>query len=100
MMSALGGQAAAEPRAAEWKRPVVHVCERGNFAEKMLKREHGAAPFATAAEVLRVADGEGQAWSTPRCMTELEHARLDAALRQRVEQRRAHSQAVQVLARR
>jgi hypothetical protein len=47
-----GAATAAEPRDG---RPVVHVCERGNYAERMLKREHGAALYATAAEVLKVA---------------------------------------------
>jgi hypothetical protein len=99
--SAAGG-VAAEPATgagAQAERPVVHLCERGNYAERMLKREHGAAPFATAAEVLKVANGSAGSWSSPRCMTGLEYARLDAALR-RAGEEKARSRATSVLARR
>ncbi len=95
-----GGGAVAEP--ADRGRPVVHVCERGNYAERMLKREHGAAPFATAAEVLAVAnsgqDAAAQGWTTPRCMTALEYQRLHEALRRAADERRARSKARSVLA--
>ena len=91
------GGAAAEPRTPD--HPVVHLCERANYAERMLKREHGAAPYATAAEVLAVAEGRAERWATPRCMTGLEYARLDVALRRADEQRRLRAQATRQLAR-
>ena len=102
-VAALGtaGAAGAEARkdaGAPQARPVVHVCERGNYAEHMLKREHGAAPFATAAEVMAVAKGEAPGWGAPRCMTGLEYARMDEALRRDREVLRARAQAARMLA--
>jgi hypothetical protein len=91
-----GAAAAQEPG----KRVVVHLCERGNYAEQALKREHGQAPFATAAEVLAATRGEAPRWSTPVCMSSLEHYRLDQALRREATERRERLRAVQLLARR
>lgn len=77
---------------------MVHVCERGDYAERALKREHGAAPYATAAEVLGVVRQGPSTWTTPRCMTKLEFARLDVALRRLADDRRTRLQASRVLA--
>lgn len=96
-LSGMDGVVAETPAARE-SRPVVHVCERGNYAERALKREHGAAPFATAAEVLAAARSGTPGWSTPRCMTGLEYARLDDALRRAKLERQARVQAARVLA--
>lgn len=81
------------------KQVVVHLCERGNYAEQALKREHGQAPFATAAEVLAASKAQAPGWSTPVCMTSLESYRLDQALRREATERRERQRAVQLLAR-
>jgi hypothetical protein len=94
-MGFAGAAAAQQPS----KQVVVHLCERGNYAEQALKREHGQAPFATAAEVLAARQGEGPSWSTPVCMTSLESYRLDQALRREAATRRERQRAVQLLAR-
>ena len=100
VMSAAGG-AAAEPAkgARNDGRPVVYLCERGNYAEQELKSQYGAAPFATAAEVMAVVNGQAN-WNQPRCMKGLEYARLDAALRRAEADKRARRQARQLLAQR
>ena len=90
-----GVPAAQEPM----KQLVVHLCERGNYAEQALKREHGAAPFASAAEVLAARAGSSR-FDTPVCMTSLEHYRLEETLRREEASRRERSRAVQLLARR
>ncbi len=97
-LAAMGfaGAAAAQQPA---RQVVVHVCERGNYAEQALKREHGQAPFATAAEVLAATRGEAPRWSTPVCMSSLESYRLDQALRREEAARRERTRAVQLLAR-
>ena len=100
VMSAAGGAIAEPAKDAHGDgRPVVYLCERGNYAEKELKSQHGAAPYATAAEVLAVVNGEGN-WRQPRCMNGLEYARLDAALRRAKAEKRARKQAERVLAQR
>jgi hypothetical protein len=101
LMVSAAGAAVAEPAKTvrEDGRPVVYLCERGNYAEKELKTRYGAAPFATAAEVMAVVNGE-ESWRQPRCMNGLEYARLDAALRRAEADKRARRQARQVLAQR
>ena len=58
----------------------VMICGTDAATRRAFAREHGAAPiFVTAREALSVRASD-PAWSTPRCMTEREHARYrDAA---------------------
>lgn len=69
------GQPAARPQAR-----AVMICGTDAATRRAFTREHGAAPiFVTAREALSVRASD-PAWSTPRCMTEREHARYrDAA---------------------
>lgn len=55
---------------------VVMLCSNDDATRSAFRREHGTAPeFVTADEALQ-ARATGRAWSTPRCMTDREHARL------------------------
>ena len=58
----------------------VMICGTDAATRRAFAREHGAAPvFVTAREALSVRASD-PAWTTPRCMTEREHARYrDAA---------------------
>ncbi len=59
-------------------RPVM-ICGTDAATRRAFTREHGAAPiFVTAREALSVRASD-PAWSTPRCMTEREHARYREA---------------------
>ncbi len=59
-------------------RPVL-VCATDAATRRAFTREHGAAPvFITAREALSLAPTD-PAWSTPRCMTAVEHARYVSA---------------------
>ncbi|MDZ4108094.1 MAG: hypothetical protein U1E18_00650 [Brevundimonas sp.] len=54
----------------------VLICDTDAATRRAFTREHGAAPvFVTAEEALRVRPSD-PAWTTPRCITEREHARL------------------------
>ncbi len=58
----------------------VLICERDTANRRAFAREYGASPvFITAREALSVRPSE-PAWSAPRCMTEDEHAKLQAAV--------------------
>ena len=63
----------------------VLICERDAASRRAFIREYGATPvFITAREAsaLRRSD---PSWSAPRCMTEIEHAKLrDATANARV----------------
>ncbi|MDQ3124996.1 MAG: hypothetical protein M3Q74_05250 [Pseudomonadota bacterium] len=53
----------------------VMICGTDVATRRAFTREHGAAPiFVTARQALSVRASD-PAWSTPRCMTEREHAR-------------------------
>ncbi|WP_420470232.1 hypothetical protein [Brevundimonas sp. FT23042] len=74
-LSALPVAAAETEHQAAPARPVM-VCATDAATRRAFTREHGAAPvFITAREVqaLRPTD---PTWSTPRCITATEHARL------------------------
>lgn len=61
----------------------VLICARDAASRRAFAREYGAAPvFITAREAVGVRPSE-PAWSAPRCMTEIEHARLRDVTRQR-----------------
>jgi len=61
----------------------VLICERDAASRRAFAREYGATPvFITAREAVGVRPSE-PAWSAPRCMTEVEHARLRDMTRQR-----------------
>ena len=54
----------------------VMICASDSATRRSFEREHGTAPvFVTARDALAAA-ASGETWSTPRCMTEREHARL------------------------
>jgi len=59
-------------------RPVL-VCATDAATRRAFAREHGAAPvFITAREALALQPAD-PSWSTPRCMTAVEHARYVSA---------------------
>lgn len=61
----------------------VLICSTDAASRRAFAREYGAAPvFITARDVAGVRPSE-PAWSAPRCMTEVEHAKLRDAGRQR-----------------
>lgn len=70
---------AGQPSARTAARAVL-ICSTDAATRRAFAREHGTAPvFVTAREVLSVRASD-PAWSTPRCMTAIEHARYrDAA---------------------
>lgn len=54
---------------------VVLICETDAATRTAFTRQYGAEPvFLTAREAVE-AKSAGQAWTTPRCMTEREHGR-------------------------
>lgn len=54
---------------------VVLICEADAATRTAFTRQYGAEPvFLTAREAVE-AKAAGQGWTTPRCMTEREHAR-------------------------
>lgn len=60
---------------------IVMPCETGAVARRNFERRFGEAPiFVTADQALQARD-RGEIWSTPRCMTDREHARLSDMLR-------------------
>ena len=69
----------SQPSARSGARAIM-ICGTDAATRRAFVREHGAAPvFVTAREALSVRASD-PAWTTPRCMTEREHARYrDAA---------------------
>jgi len=59
---------------------VVMECGRDVATRRAFTREHGAAPIFVTAREVRLAQRRGETWSTPRCMTTREHARLSQSL--------------------
>lgn len=55
---------------------VVMECARDDATRRAFTREHGSAPVFITASDVRAARSSGQTWTTPRCMTAREHARL------------------------
>lgn len=95
-LAAMAAGAASAGEAAKAK-PHVVVCERDGMAERALRREHGAVVWTTSAEVLAaVRDGRG--WSTPRCMSNLEHWRMGEQLRRTQHAEKARAKAQRLLA--
>jgi len=83
--------AAMKPAKAE--RPHLVICDKDGMAQRALRREHGAVVWTNSAEVL-AAVRAGQGWSTPRCISNLEYARVEDAVRrmQRAEAARSTAQ--------
>lgn len=86
VLAATSPAAAVDQRKASDARQTsraVLICDTDAATRRAFTREHGAAPvFITAEEALRVRPSD-PAWTTPRCITEREHARLrDAATAQ------------------
>ena len=54
----------------------VMICASDSATRRSFEREHGAAPIFVSARDALAAASSGETWSTPRCMTEREHARL------------------------
>lgn len=70
--------AAHEAAQSSTARPVL-VCASDAATRRAFTREHGAAPvFITAREALSLTPAD-PSWSTPRCMTAIEHARYVSA---------------------
>lgn len=66
---------ALEAPAPSTARPVL-VCATDAATRRAFTREHGAAPvFISAREALALRPSD-PSWSTPRCMTPIEHARF------------------------
>lgn len=104
-LSGAGGAAAGETaqqlaqRTDAPSKPHVVICGKDGMAQRALKREHGAVVWTTSAEVL-AAVREGQGWSTPRCISNLEYWRVGDQLRRARRAELARLRARQVLAQR
>ena len=51
------------------------ICARDDASKRAFKREYGRAIYVSADEVM-ASRGDGARWSTPRCITPTEVARL------------------------
>ena len=56
---------------------VVYVCDRSELTRRAFAREHGEVKFVTAEEAL---NGSSDSWAAPRCVSEVEAAKLSAML--------------------
>ena len=56
---------------------VVYVCDRSELTRRAFAREHGEVKFVTAEQALT---GAADDWSAPRCVSEVEGAKLSAML--------------------
>lgn len=78
-LAAASPAAAIDPRNAADVRQAsraVLICDTDAGTRRAFTREHGAPPvFITAEEALQVRPSD-PSWTTPRCITEREHARL------------------------
>ena len=54
---------------------VVLICDADAATRSAFARQYGAAPVFLTAREAAEARATGQAWTTPRCMTEREHGR-------------------------
>ena len=54
---------------------VVLICESDAATRSAFTRQYGAEPVFLTAREAAEARANGQAWTTPRCMTEREHGR-------------------------
>ena len=54
---------------------VVLICDADAATRSAFAREYGAEPVFLTAREAAEARATGQAWTTPRCMTEREHGR-------------------------
>lgn len=55
---------------------VVMQCGTDAMTRRAFTREYGAHPVFVTAREVQHARASGQVWTTPRCMTAREHARL------------------------
>ncbi|MFN3815548.1 hypothetical protein [Brevundimonas sp.] len=55
----------------------AYVCATDEATRRSFEREYGAAPVFVTAEEALAAAASGERWTTPRCMTEAQHARLE-----------------------
>lgn len=56
---------------------VVYVCDRSELTRRAFARQHGEVKFVTAEQAL---NGAAESWAAPRCMSEVEAAKLSAML--------------------
>ena len=75
-------QAAAQDAVAQARQTakaerVVYVCDRSELTRKAFAREHGEVKFVTAEQAIT---GAADDWSAPRCVSEVEAAKLSAML--------------------
>jgi ABC-type transporter MlaC component len=56
---------------------VVYVCDRSELTRRAFAREHGEVKFVTAEQAIT---GAADDWSAPRCVSEVEAAKLSAML--------------------
>lgn len=68
----------AEPRAER----IAYICASDEITRRAFEREYGSAPIFVTAEEALAAVAAGERWTTPRCMTETQHARLERLRRQ------------------
>lgn len=54
----------------------VYVCGSDDATARSFERRYGSAPVFVTARDAMAATQAGERWSTPRCMTEREHARF------------------------
>ncbi|MDP2213212.1 hypothetical protein [Phenylobacterium sp.] len=74
---AAGQDAAAREAVNEKAERVVYVCDRSELTRRAFAREHGEVKFVTAEQALT---GAADTWAAPRCVSEVEAAKLNARL--------------------
>ncbi|MDX5330449.1 MAG: hypothetical protein LPJ86_05985 [Caulobacteraceae bacterium] len=52
---------------------VVYICDRSDLTRRGFEREFGEVRFVSAEEALN----SGESWNAPRCMSDVEAARLN-----------------------
>jgi len=55
----------------------AYVCATDEATRRSFEREYGQAPVFVTAEEALAASAAGERWTTPRCMTEAQHERLE-----------------------
>ncbi|MEH6665822.1 MAG: hypothetical protein V7678_13295 [Brevundimonas sp.] len=60
----------------------AYVCATDEATRRSFEREYGQAPVFVTAEQALAASASDERWTTPRCMTEAQHERLERLRRQ------------------
>ena len=79
--AALAQQAPA-PRPQPHIARVAYICVNDEATRRAFERQYGQAPIFVTAEQAAAANVAGERWTTPRCMTDIQHARWERMRRQ------------------